>query len=54
MTNKTSDTTIWIKSNENRFLIQDLKKQEVEEIDNDNIAKGVINTNIFIIIYLNE
>lgn len=52
--NKTNDTIICIKSNAKRFLIQDLKNQAVEERDNDNIAKGVINIKTFIIINLKE
>lgn len=52
--NKTRDTIIWMNNNANKFLIQALKNQTVEEIDNDNMAKGVISTKTFIMINLNE
>ena len=39
---------------ENKFLVQDLKNQEVEFKQFDNIAKGAINTKTFIKIYLKE
>ena len=52
--NKTKATIICINNNENIFLIQDLKNQDVESKINDKIAKGVSNIKILIITYLKE
>ena len=54
LTLKIIDTIIWINNKENKFLVQDLKNQEVEFKQFDNIAKGAINTKTFIKIYLKE
>ena len=45
---------ICIKSRENKFLIQDLKIQDVDIKELDNITKGEINTKTLIKIYLKE
>ena len=52
--NRIIDTIICIKSKENKFLNQDLKNQDVEVKEFDNIAKGAIKIKILIKIYLNE
>lgn len=50
----TSATIICINNNENRFLAQTLKNQDVLFKDKDNIAKGVKMAKILIITYLKE
>ena len=49
-----NETIICINNNEKIFLSQDLKNQEVELSELDNIANGQIRTNTFINTYLKE
>ena len=50
----TRATIICINNNENKFLAQVLKNQDVFFKDKDKIAKGVNNAKILIITYLKE
>ena len=52
--NKIIDTIIRINNNENKFLIQALKNQEVDIKLLESIAKGAININTLIKMYLKE
>ena len=51
---KINDKKTWIKSNDKKFLIHDLKKNSVFSNNREIKAIGLNNTNIWIRIYLNE